>query len=352
MGPRYGGGMTRRRRTPTSTSAARAARARRERAREELRHSRRHVTYAVGYTVVAVAIVVAYNWLLGLKALKRYVASVHSEQYTGAGHALMIGAAVAFLVFGVLATRRFAAAFGHLVAARSPASVVPAVRLTVSIAGYVIIFIGVLGLLDVPLEHLLIGAGLAGIVLGIAGQQTLGNVFAGIVLIVARPFTVGDHVRIRAGALGGIFEGDVLGMSLTYVTLSVEGIALKIPNSAMLAAGVGRMSGRRTTVTGQVPVVAGAPSGPVPVVAGAPNGSVSVERAPSGLVPIIPSDCLATPGRHEPGTPSGEVPVQGPTDAADGSGGAGNGRAYDPALVTPASRTARRRAEVRAARRS
>ena len=44
--------------------------------------------------------------------------------------------------------------------------------------GYLILICAELGLLDVPIDHLLVGAGLAGIVLGIAAQQSLGNVFA------------------------------------------------------------------------------------------------------------------------------------------------------------------------------
>jgi small-conductance mechanosensitive channel len=96
----------------------------------------------------------------------------------------------------------------------------------------------VLAVLEVSIEHLLVGAGLAGVILGIAAQQSLGNVFAGLVLILARPFNVGDQIRIRSGALGGIFDASVREMSLTYVTLSTEDGRLKIPNSAMLASGI------------------------------------------------------------------------------------------------------------------
>jgi hypothetical protein len=91
-------------------------------------------------------------------------------------------------------------------------------------------------------SNTLVGAGVAGVVLGIAAQQSLGNVFAGLVLLVARPFVIGDHIRIRSGALGGIFEAWVSEMSLTYTTLRTEDGILKIPNSAMLAAGVGHLS--------------------------------------------------------------------------------------------------------------
>ncbi len=76
--------------------------------------------------------------------------------------------------------------------------------------------------------------------LGIAAQQSLGNVFAGLVLLVARPFGVGNYIRVRSGALGGEFYGTVTSMSLTYVSVLTEQGMLKVPNSSLLAAAVRR----------------------------------------------------------------------------------------------------------------
>lgn len=90
------------------------------------------------------------------------------------------------------------------------AAVGSATRLLVSGVGYLIIIFGVFGVLDLSMSHLLIGAGLAGVVLGIAAQQSLGNAFAAVVLLMARPFVVGDRIRVRFGALAGIFEATVL----------------------------------------------------------------------------------------------------------------------------------------------
>ena len=46
-------------------------------------------------------------------------------------------------------------------------------------------------------------------VFGLAAQQTLGNLIAGMVLISARPFKVGDRVRLQAGGIAGQIEGVV-----------------------------------------------------------------------------------------------------------------------------------------------
>ena len=114
-----------------------------------------------------------------------------------------------------------------------------AVRLVTTGVGYVIIICAELGLLDVSIDHLLVGAGLAGVILGIAAQQSLSNVFASMVLLLAKPFSVGERIRIRSGALGGIFDATVLGVSLTYVTVHTDDGILKIPNSVMLATAAG-----------------------------------------------------------------------------------------------------------------
>ena len=189
-----------------------------------------------------------HNWTIGiiagLIALTAFVGGPKLEKLKLAAlhplHVDWISAAI-LLVFGVIATRRIAAGLGHLVTLRSIAAAGAAVRLLATGIGYVVVVFAVFGVLDVPIDQLLVGAGLAGVVLGIAAQQSLGNVFAALVLLLARPFKVGDHVRIRSGALGGIFDAWVLEVSLTYVTVRTDDGELKIPNSAMLAAGVGQL---------------------------------------------------------------------------------------------------------------
>jgi small-conductance mechanosensitive channel len=99
--------------------------------------------------------------------------------------------------------------------------------------------VGMLSMLSIPIGHLLLGGAIAGVVIGIAAQQSLGNVFAGFVLLLARPFAVGNHIRVRSGALGGEFYGTVTSVSLTYVSVLTDDGMLKVPNSSVLAAAVG-----------------------------------------------------------------------------------------------------------------
>ena len=56
-------------------------------------------------------------------------------------------------------------------------------------------------------QTLAVGGAFTAVILGLAAQQTLGNVFAGMVLLTARPFRVGERIRLQAGAVGGTAEG-------------------------------------------------------------------------------------------------------------------------------------------------
>jgi small conductance mechanosensitive channel len=77
------------------------------------------------------------------------------------------------------------------------------------------------------------GAGFTAIVIGLATQQTFGNIFAGVVLVSARPFQVGE--RVRFAGFGMDIEGTVAGHGLLYVTLYDGDDPVLIPNNQVLA---------------------------------------------------------------------------------------------------------------------
>ncbi|WP_435128867.1 mechanosensitive ion channel family protein [Halobaculum sp. D14] len=66
----------------------------------------------------------------------------------------------------------------------------------VQVSVYVFALLVVLGMWGVNIGGLLVGAGFAGIVLGLAARQTLGAVLAGFVVLFSRPFELGDWVEI------------------------------------------------------------------------------------------------------------------------------------------------------------
>ena len=92
-----------------------------------------------------------------------------------------------------------------------------------------------LGVAGVGTGSLIAGGAFTAIVLGLAAQQTLGNLFAGLVLLTARPFRVGERVRLQAGAIGGIHEGVVSSLGLMYTTLARGADRIMIPNMQVIS---------------------------------------------------------------------------------------------------------------------
>lgn len=85
---------------------------------------------------------------------------------------------------------------------------------------------------------LAVGGAFTAVVLGLAAQQTLGNLIAGAVLLSARPFRVGERVRLQAGGLAGQAEGVVASLGLLYTTLARGEDRIMVPNSVVLGAAV------------------------------------------------------------------------------------------------------------------
>ena len=219
---------------------------------------------------------------LALAAL--IIGSAYGDVHEKALNPKLVAWICAFVIvlFGIIATARLSTSLSQLASKRNVPAVEGAVKYTAAIVGYLIVALSALAVLDVSVERLLVGAGLLGVVLGIAAQQSLGNIFAGLVLILARPFVVGDHIRIRSGALGGIFDAWVLEMSLTYVTLRTDDGQLKIPNTAMLAAGVGKLPPGTVSPAPATPGVAktGGPQA-------APAQTAPAQTAPAQTVPAM-----------------------------------------------------------------
>jgi small-conductance mechanosensitive channel len=159
--------------------------------------------------------------------------------HTVLGYALLYGLPLVFLILAVVCVRATATELDDLARWRGGRTAGSTIRIIVTVVGYLVAVVATLGMTSFPIGHFLVGGAIVGVILGIAAQQSLGNVFAGLVLLAARPFAIGNHIRVRSGALGGEFYGTVLSLSLTYVTMSTSEGVLKVPNSAVLASAVG-----------------------------------------------------------------------------------------------------------------
>ena len=103
--------------------------------------------------------------------------------------------------------------------------------------GYLIVILGALSMTGTQPGSLLFGGALTGVIIGIAAQQTLGNFFAGMVLIFVRPFKVGDRVYLKGGL--GEYDGTISEMTLFYVHVMTDRGEVMLPNAGVLASAVG-----------------------------------------------------------------------------------------------------------------
>jgi len=84
-----------------------------------------------------------------------------------------------------------------------------------------------LGTMGVNVSALVAGLGLTGFALGFALRDTLSNLVAGALLLVYRPFGVGDRISV-AGV-----EGRVVAIDLRYTTIEGEDKRMLAPNATL-----------------------------------------------------------------------------------------------------------------------
>jgi small-conductance mechanosensitive channel len=166
-----------------------------------------------------------------------WVGGVHSPHLP----ARLIALALAVLAAGLGATavHSFAGEVSRLVAVSGGLSTAGTLRWVITAVGYVLVLVSVLAAIAVPVQQLLVSGAITGVILGIAAQQSLSNVFAGLTLLFSRPFAVGDYITLRNGGLGGQYDGEVAAIGLTFTTLHTAEGPINLPNSAVLAAATG-----------------------------------------------------------------------------------------------------------------
>jgi small-conductance mechanosensitive channel len=94
-----------------------------------------------------------------------------------------------------------------------------------------------LNIAGLPPRTLAVGGAFTAVILGLAAQQTLGNLIAGMVLLSARPFRVGDRVLLQGGPVGEV-EGVVSSLGLLYLTVAQGEDMVMVPNSVVLSLAV------------------------------------------------------------------------------------------------------------------
>jgi small-conductance mechanosensitive channel len=81
-----------------------------------------------------------------------------------------------------------------------------------------------------------LGGAIIGIILSVAAQQALANFFASIIIVIDRPFAVGQYITINSGGLGGEYTGKVLDISFSRTRLKLDDEStVSLPNATLLS---------------------------------------------------------------------------------------------------------------------
>jgi small-conductance mechanosensitive channel len=79
------------------------------------------------------------------------------------------------------------------------------------------------------------GAGVAGIAIGFAAKDTLSNLIAGVLLIIDRPFEIGDRIEVWSAPSGSATWGDVIDIGIRATKIkTTDNIIIIIPNNEIM----------------------------------------------------------------------------------------------------------------------
>ncbi len=100
---------------------------------------------------------------------------------------------------------------------------------------YVLACILALDMLGVNVMPFIAGAGVAGVAIGFAAKDTLSNLIAGILLIIDRPFEVGDRIELWETPKNSATWGDVIDIGLRATKIrTTDNIVIIIPNNEIM----------------------------------------------------------------------------------------------------------------------
>ena len=197
---------------------------------------------AIASLVLAAAAAVAVN----LYGVPFSVKTISGAQRAGidttvsilTGHLITLGASAAFVIFGLISVFAWArwarGLLGHVVGTAYGSIV----RYILILFGLCVVLVVTLSMLGFRVGQLVLGGTVTAVLVTIAAQQALSNLFAGMLLQFAHPFKVGDSIWVRSGSLSGTIEGVVAEISITYITLENDNGRVLLPNAVVLASAV------------------------------------------------------------------------------------------------------------------
>jgi small conductance mechanosensitive channel len=166
------------------------------------------------------------------------LAYVYRDRLFGLDLPIRIGCVVALVILGWAFAMNLGRAIGPVLMKRLDPGTAGTVGFLIRLATLVVTVLVALRLAGLQPRTLAVGGAITAVILGLAAQQTVGNLIAGTVLLSARPFRVGDRIRVHAGGVAGTVEGTVASLGLLYTTLANGADRIMVPNNVVLSAAV------------------------------------------------------------------------------------------------------------------
>jgi small-conductance mechanosensitive channel len=102
----------------------------------------------------------------------------------------------------------------------------------------IIVFVSILPLIGLDPSGLLIAGGVAGIVLGFASQNIVGNLVSGCFLMFERPIKIGDQVEIN-GTAGYVTDIRII----STIIRTYDGLLVRLPNQQVFTTNITNIVG-------------------------------------------------------------------------------------------------------------
>ena len=147
---------------------------------------------------------------------------------------LKIVLALIIYIVGSFIIKRLVKALGNLKSIKSmDVTAANYIATFIKYALYVVLIVSIVGLLGVPMSSVIALIASVGVAIGMAMQGSLANIAGGIMLLIFRPFSVGDYIST------GSEEGVVRSISLVYTVLTtLDNRRVSVPNGNLMNASI------------------------------------------------------------------------------------------------------------------
>jgi small-conductance mechanosensitive channel len=133
--------------------------------------------------------------------------------------------------------------------------------------------------IGVQITPFIAGASVAGVAIGLAAKDTLSNLIAGVLLIMDRPFEVGDRIELWDAPMGTASWGDVVEIGLRATRIrNPDNVIFVIPNNLLMQRDIVNWTASGANVRLRIPI------------------GIAYDADPAKAKEIITKVALETPG--------------------------------------------------------